>query len=105
VALTSTSFPARTSTCAGVVSKRARSDFASVFRQAYAYGRCGPELHRRYRSVGAKRDLQGAVKAWVWLLLSLPRLTQPTRRIEWARGAGTRLGRLEASIRLRVFFP
>ena len=88
-----------------VVSKRARSDFASVFRQAYAYGKCGPLLHKRYRRAGARRDLRGAGKAWLWLLLSLPRLAQPTRRIEWARGAGTRLGRLEASFRLHVFFP
>ena len=88
-----------------VVSKRERSDFASVFRRASAYGRCGPQLHKRYRSVGAKRDLRGAAKSWVWLLLSLPRLAQPSRRIEWARGAGTRLGRLEASVRLGVFFP
>ena len=88
-----------------VVSKRARSDFRSVFRQAYGYGQCGPLLHKRYRRSGARRDLRGALKAWVWLLVSLPRVFQPTRRIEWARGAGTRLGRLEASIRLRVFFP
>ena len=88
-----------------VVSKRARSDFASVYRQAYAYGRCGPVLHKRYRRAGAKRDLRGALKAWVWLVVSLPRLFQPTRRIEWARGAGTRLGRLQASLRQHVFFP
>ena len=88
-----------------VVSKRARSDFRSVFVQAYAYGKCGPLLHKRYRKAGAGRDLMGALKVWVWLLISLPRVTQPTRRIEWARGAGTRLGRIEASIRLGVFFP
>jgi len=88
-----------------VVAKRARSDFRSVFRQAYAYGQCGPLLHKRYRKAGAGRDLSGAAKAWLWLLVSLPRVAQPTRRIEWARGAGMRLGRIEASIRLRVFFP
>jgi glycosyltransferase involved in cell wall biosynthesis len=88
-----------------VVAKRARSDFRSVFTQAYAYGQCGPSLHKRYRKAGAGRDLWGAAKAWLWLLVSLPRVAQPTRRIEWARGAGTRLGRIEASIRLRVFFP
>jgi glycosyltransferase involved in cell wall biosynthesis len=88
-----------------VVSKRARSDAWGVFEQAYAYGQCGPLLHKRYRKAGASRDLRGAAKAWLWLVVSLPRIAQPTRRIEWARGAGTRLGRLEASIRLRVFFP
>jgi glycosyltransferase involved in cell wall biosynthesis len=88
-----------------VVSKRARSGFHQVFAQAYAYGQCGPLLHKRYRKAGARRDLQGALKAWLWLVVSLPRVAQQTRRIEWARGAGTRLGRLVASVRLRVFFP
>jgi GT2 family glycosyltransferase len=88
-----------------VVAKRARSDLRGVFEQAYAYGRCGPLLHKRYRRVGAHRDLRGALKAWLWLVVSLPRVVQPTRRTEWIRGAGTRLGRLEASIRLQVFFP
>jgi glycosyltransferase involved in cell wall biosynthesis len=88
-----------------VVAKRARSDFRGVFRQAYAYGKCGPLLHKRFRKAGARRDLQGALKAWVWLVVSVFRIAQPTRRIEWARGAGTRLGRLQASWRLRVFFP
>ena len=71
-----------------VVAKRERSKFKQVFRQAFAYGRCGPVLHRRYRGVGAHRDLYGAYKSWVWLVMSPP-LTQPERRIEWARIAGT----------------
>jgi glycosyltransferase involved in cell wall biosynthesis len=94
-----------TEAAGAVVAKRARSDFRGVFTQAYAYGQCGPLLHKRYRKAGARRDLRGACKAWLWLIVSLPRVAQPTRRIEWARGAGTRLGRLEASLRLRVFFP
>ncbi len=88
-----------------VVAKRARSDFGGVFRQAFAYGQCGPLLHKRFRKSGARKDLRGALKAWVWLVVSVFRIAQPTRRIEWARGAGTRLGRLEASWRYRVFFP
>ena len=88
-----------------VVAKRARSDFRGAFRQAYAYGKCGPLLHKRFRRAGAQRDLEGACKAWVWLVVSVFRVAQPTRRIEWARGAGTRLGRIEASLRLHVFFP
>jgi hypothetical protein len=87
------------------VAKRARSSFREVFRQSFAYGQCGPLLHKRYRRAGARRDLRGALKSWAWLVLSVPRVFQPTRRIEWARGAGTRLGRLEASWRLRVVFP
>ncbi len=88
-----------------VVSKRARSTFGHVFRQAFAYGQCGPLLHRRYRRSGARRDIRGACRSWAWIIVSLPRIFQPTRRIAWARAAGTRLGRLEASLRLRIFFP
>lgn len=88
-----------------VVAKRARADASEVFRQALDYGRCGPVLYKRYRRIGARRDLTGAGKSWVWLVVSIPRIFQPTRRVEWARGLGTRLGRLSGSWRHRVFFP
>ncbi len=88
-----------------IVSKRARSKFDEVFEQASAYGRTAPILYRRYRSVGAHRDLVGALKSWIWLAMSIPLLLRPSRRIEWARTAGMRLGRLDGSIRERVFFP
>ena len=47
---------------AAVVAKRARSDVRGVFEQAYAYGQCGPLLHKRYRKAGARRDLRGAAQ-------------------------------------------
>jgi glycosyltransferase involved in cell wall biosynthesis len=88
-----------------VVAKRARSKFGEVFTQAFAYGRSGVVLHGLYRNAGAHRDLYGAYKSWVWLVMSIPLLAQPQRRIEWARTAGMRLGRLVGSINERVFFP
>ncbi len=88
-----------------VVAKRARARFGEVFRQAFDYGRSGPMLHARYRRDGARRDLSGAFKSWVWLVVSLPLLLQAQRRIEWARTAGTRLGRLVGSASEGVFFP
>jgi cellulose synthase/poly-beta-1,6-N-acetylglucosamine synthase-like glycosyltransferase len=78
-----------------IVAKRARSKFGEVFAQAFAYGRSGVVLHGLY----------GAYKSWVWLVMSIPLLGQPQRRIEWARTAGMRLGRLAGSINERVFFP
>ena len=42
-----------------VVAKRARSDFRGAFRQAYAYGKSGPLLHKRFRRAGARRDVAG----------------------------------------------
>lgn len=89
-----------------VVAKRERPEFRLVFQQAAAYGRSGPALYRRHRATGARRNLTGAAKSWLWLLLLSPRLiTADNRRIEWARAAGMRSGRLVGSIRERAFFP
>jgi glycosyltransferase involved in cell wall biosynthesis len=89
-----------------IVAKRERNEFRLVFRQAAGYGRSGPALYRRHRSGGARRNLTGAAKSWLWLLLLSPQLiTAGNRRIEWARAAGMRSGRLIGSIRERAFFP
>jgi GT2 family glycosyltransferase len=89
-----------------VVFKREPSEFRVVFRQAFAYGRCGPVLYHRYRPAGAHRDLAGAAKSWLWLLLRLPRLVKAgPGRGEWARAAGMRTGRLAGSIGQGAFFP
>ena len=88
-----------------VVAKRERAEFAQVFQQAFAYGLCGPALHRRYREVGAHRDLTGAGKSWLWLACSVPLLLRPERRLEWARTAGMRTGRFAGSVKEQVFFP
>jgi glycosyltransferase involved in cell wall biosynthesis len=88
-----------------VVAKRDAEASADLFRRATAYGRCGPVLYRRYRSRGAQRDLSGAAKSWVWLVVSVPRLGRRDVRRRWVRAAGVRLGRLAGSWRQRVFFP
>lgn len=88
-----------------VVAKRERAEFGQVFRQAYSYGLCGPVLYRRYRLAGARRNLRGAIKSWCWLVYALPNLRHPERRLEWARAAGMRSGRLKGSGEERVFFP
>jgi glycosyltransferase involved in cell wall biosynthesis len=88
-----------------VVSKRDRSDPRGAFEQAYAFGQCGPLLHRRFRAAGARRDLRGAGKAWLWLLSRAYLVVLPSRRTGWVRAAGIRIGRVVGSVRLRVFFP
>jgi GT2 family glycosyltransferase len=89
-----------------VVAKRERGDFREVFRQAAAYGRSGPALYRRHRNNGARRNLTGAAKSWLWLVLLSPGLARPGgQRTNWARAAGMRSGRLAGSVRERVFFP
>jgi len=88
-----------------VVARREREELGPLFRRAFAYGRCGPMLYRRYRGRGARRDLGGTAKSWAWLVVSVPRLVQAGVRRRWVRAAGVRLGRLVGSVTERVFFP
>jgi glycosyltransferase involved in cell wall biosynthesis len=88
-----------------VVARRDRGSFLKVLGRFIAYGQCGPTLYRRYRADGLRRDLTVAVKTWIWLALTTPRLVQPDFRVQWASIAGWRIGRLLGSLRQRVFFP
>lgn len=89
-----------------VVAKREPQEFKPAFLHAVAYGRCGPALYRRFRDKGARPYVIGAAKSWLWLVLFSPRLARPgSRRSEWARAAGMRIGRLLGSMREGVFFP
>jgi GT2 family glycosyltransferase len=90
---------------AAVVAKRERLGAKDIFGRAFAYGRCGPELYRRYRDRGARRDVVGTARSWAWLMVSLPRLGSAQVRRQWIRAAGVRLGRLSGSLSQRVFFP
>jgi glycosyltransferase involved in cell wall biosynthesis len=92
-------------TADAVVEKRERSGVKPMFRAALGYGRCGPRLYGRYRADGMRRDLRGAAKAWVWLVVASPGLVIPMRRRQWVRTFGIRAGRLVGSVHLRVFFP
>lgn len=88
-----------------LVAKRARTTVKGIYRQTRSYGLAGPVLYRRYRSHGLRRDVAGALKIWLWLLVFAPLTFQPERRFEWARAAGTRVGRLQGSWRTKTFFP
>jgi glycosyltransferase involved in cell wall biosynthesis len=88
-----------------VVEKRERPAGLPTFRGAWAYGRCGPRLYERYRARGMRRDLEGAAKAWIWLVVTLPTLVLRSRRRQWVRTFAIRSGRLAGSVHLRVFFP
>jgi len=87
------------------VAKRERGRLGPLFRRALAFGRCGPLLYRRYRGRGARRDVAGATRSWLWLVVSVPLLGRPDGRRRWVRAAGVRLGRLAGSVSERTFFP
>jgi glycosyltransferase involved in cell wall biosynthesis len=89
-----------------VVAKREHPGFAGAFRHGTAYGLSGPALFRRHRADGARPDLRGAARSWLWLIVRAPLLLRRTDlRDQWAHAAGVRTGRLRGSIRERVFFP
>jgi GT2 family glycosyltransferase len=87
-----------------VVAKRERSGFKAIFSRYVIYGRSGPMLYRRFRADGLPRNLAMALKAWVWLLLSIPRLRRPDFREVWASVAGWRCGCLVESVTQRVLY-
>lgn len=87
-----------------VLARRDQQGFTEVFRRYTSYGRCAPDLFRRFRSQGLRSKPVLALKTWVWLMVSAPRLFQPQFRDRWARIAGWRTGCLLASLRLRVVF-
>ena len=72
----------------GVISRRESSGTLGLLRRSIDYGRCGPVLYRRYRSEGMRADPYGALRAWAYLIVSLPKLVDPRFRRTWARVAG-----------------
>jgi glycosyltransferase involved in cell wall biosynthesis len=94
-----------TVTSHAIVNKRDRNGVRPMLRAAWAYGGCGPRLYKRYRADGMRRDLKGAVKAWIWLVATGPGLVNPSRHRQWVRTFGIRVGRLAGSVHNRVFFP
>ncbi len=89
----------------GVISRRERSGTMALLKRSIQYGRCGPVLYRRYRDQGMRADPRAALRAWIYVIVNLPRLVDPQFRQTWARVAGWRIGRLVASCRYFVFFP
>ena len=90
---------------AAVVWKREPADERSLVRKAWSYGKCGAALYRQYRPSGMHRDVRGAIKAWLWLVLNVPRLFVRQVRRQWLRTFGVRAGRLRGSITQHAFFP
>lgn len=88
-----------------LVARREPAALRDVFRQAWSYGRSGPDLYRRHRGSGAGRALAETARSWAWIVLNVPRIGRPALRRQWVRATGMRLGRIAGSVRQKVFLP
>jgi glycosyltransferase involved in cell wall biosynthesis len=82
-----------------------RRGIKPTFRQARRYGIGGVYLYRAYgRHADAAGTTSRAARQWLWLVLHVGDLRHDTKALAWARLAGTRLGRIQGSIRFRTVF-
>jgi hypothetical protein len=84
-----------------------RTGRRATFRQARRYGRASVVLFERYGRGRADRatELRRALRDWASLALHVFDLRDGHKASRWMRRAGTRVGRLEQSLRSRVFWP
>jgi glycosyltransferase involved in cell wall biosynthesis len=88
-----------------VVQLRYRRRVSQLMGQFYGYGRSGPYLYRRFRSLGMKRDMREALWWWRWLIKHSPNLLKSsTKRGNWLRIAAFRCGRVKGSLTARVLY-
>jgi glycosyltransferase involved in cell wall biosynthesis len=89
-----------------VVAYRYRPTPRATALQHFGWGRAEPRLYRRFRRAGLRRTrLRDALRAWAWLVVSVPALPwSERRRGMWAAQAGLRAGQLVGSVRNRVVF-
>jgi glycosyltransferase involved in cell wall biosynthesis len=86
--------------------RRLQPTMRELMRQAYAYGKGGPLLYRKFRDHGMPRRLEEARYSWGWLILRWRALFHSRgQRGRWLRIASLRVGMLVGSLRYRTFFP
>jgi glycosyltransferase involved in cell wall biosynthesis len=89
-----------------VMAYRLRPGLRQAARQSFKYGRALPQLYRKFHDRGMPRSsLVIALKAWLLLLGTSPRVLWPSTRRTWVVLASWRAGRLAGSIRYRVLAP
>jgi glycosyltransferase involved in cell wall biosynthesis len=85
---------------------RYRSTLPDLFRQAFSGSSCAALLYKRYRSVGMRRRTVGAVlRSWARLAVGLARVRNKPDLAPLIVQFGREVGRVNGSIRYRVFFP
>jgi glycosyltransferase involved in cell wall biosynthesis len=77
-----------------------------TYRQARSYGEYNVLLYKRYRDFGMPAiDWRRGLGAWLTLLKAVPALHRPDVRLRWARRLGWHVGRLQGSVKYRIFAP
>lgn len=85
---------------------RLRGTKGDQWRQTLGYARARVRLFADFRQSGMPRSsVSGAVKAWLWLLVHVPRALRDTDHGErWRRVCAQRVGRIQGSIQHRVLY-
>jgi GT2 family glycosyltransferase len=85
---------------------RYRPSLRLMYRQHRNFGRASALLYRTYRDRGmARRDARTWLHEWSGIAKSAVRMRSRADAARWSRRVGRCVGRLEGSIRHRVWFP
>jgi GT2 family glycosyltransferase len=93
-----------------IVAKRARTRLKDVWLQSARWGWTDVELYRRFRGAGFRRSsISDAIAYHLRRAREEPRMTASVVSLRhlapWAALVGRHWGRLQASIRVKVFYP
>jgi GT2 family glycosyltransferase len=89
-----------------VVHYRSRTSLLAMFRQHRNFGRARALLYHDYRSEGMPpRPSKLALGEWWFIARAIPRLRSRAEAARWFRRLGRCVGRLQGSLRYRVWYP
>lgn len=85
-----------------IVHYRYRPTMGALWRRSRQYGAVAPAISARLRDAGrpAPSPLAG-LRQWLWLVRRVPSLRSRAGRARWVVVAGTKIGRLQGSVRAR----
>ena len=89
-----------------VVHYRSRTTLRAMFHQHRNFGRSRALLYHDYRSSGMPpRPSKTALNEWFFIARSVLRIRSRAEAARWSRRLGRCVGRLQGSVRYRVWYP
>jgi len=89
-----------------VVHYRSRTTLRAMFRQHRNFGSARALLYRDFRASGMPpRSLKTAAADWLFILRAIPRIRTRAEAARWTRRLGRCVGRVQGSLRYRVWYP